>query len=517
MSNIWYINANSTSEDGLTPNTGYHNYTNLSTAVILTQNDTVNFVNNGTVDDSVTDSVTIPNSIILQSYTPPFKPNWIPPKEIAVIDATSFNLNNIVLAGTTTLSINGSINDATDPTCTNIQIQKCDFSTNCSLIIYGITSGSIINNIFRNVSKPPIILNSNTGDIIPDINGVAINNNTFYNIKSYCIGLWAFCDVSNFRILNNIFQTASGRLFFNITGNTSNILIDSNIDYNAPEWAYLASTDFIGPSNIHNTDPLLKDPANGDFTLQSNSPCIDRGNSNDPTLPVDDFIGTSRPQSTYYDIGAYEYIFPIPPLPPVVPDLTVYPLYAPPNPTSGQTYTDQLGNQYTYNGTTKQWDKYNTKIDLTTASSGPIFYPGYRLQEEDLNVSFCAQGVAYPQNLAYFYTPYNLSYEIDFYTNDRKLVPYGSRTRVPEIVTQGVYRANFIVGYDWPTGYYNIVWSYQTSLTGPVQTITNTFQVLNSGYRAVQFIYFYCNNDLPATFMVLPEAFDLPASFTIVP
>jgi hypothetical protein len=93
----------------------------------------------------------------------------------------------------------------------------------------------------------------------------------------------------------------------------------------------------------------------------------------------------------------------------------------------------------------------------------------------------------------------------------------GNINRIPEKVTQGVYRANFIVGDDWPTGYYNIVWSYQTSLTGPVQTITNTFQVLNSGYRAVQFIYFYCNNDLPATFTVLPEAFDLPASFTIVP
>ena len=110
MSNIWYINANSASEDGLTPDTGYHNYTNLSTSIVINPDDIVNFVNNGIVDDSATNTVTISNGIILQSYTPPFKPNWIPPKEIAVIDATSFNLNNIVLAGTTTLSINGSIN-----------------------------------------------------------------------------------------------------------------------------------------------------------------------------------------------------------------------------------------------------------------------------------------------------------------------------------------------------------------------------------------------------------------------
>jgi hypothetical protein len=93
----------------------------------------------------------------------------------------------------------------------------------------------------------------------------------------------------------------------------------------------------------------------------------------------------------------------------------------------------------------------------------------------------------------------------------------GNINRIPEKVTQGVYRANFIVGDDWPTGYYNIVWKYQMSPIGPVQRIINTFQVTNGGYKNVVFYYHYCNEDLPATFIVLLESEDLSGSFNILP
>ncbi len=51
-----------------------------------------------------------------------------------------------------------------------------------------------------------------------------------------------------------------------------------------------------GTGEIHE-DPFFVDPVNGDYHLQSNSPCIDAG---DPYLPFD-------PDGTISDIGAYYY------------------------------------------------------------------------------------------------------------------------------------------------------------------------------------------------------------------
>ena len=52
-------------------------------------------------------------------------------------------------------------------------------------------------------------------------------------------------------------------------------------------------------------DPLLVDPAHGDFHLSPGSPCIDAG---DPVhYPGTDFEGDPRPQGPAPDIGADEY------------------------------------------------------------------------------------------------------------------------------------------------------------------------------------------------------------------
>ena len=57
---------------------------------------------------------------------------------------------------------------------------------------------------------------------------------------------------------------------------------------------------WAGTGNI-NADPLFVDPANGDYHLTENSPCIDAG---DPNSPLD-------PDSTIADMGAYYYHQPI--------------------------------------------------------------------------------------------------------------------------------------------------------------------------------------------------------------
>jgi len=75
---------------------------------------------------------------------------------------------------------------------------------------------------------------------------------------------------------------------------------------------------YIGEGNIE-ADPLFVDPANGDFHLSVNSPCIDAGASIIATgetpdghayaeaAPSDDIDGDSRPRDNGYDIGADEY------------------------------------------------------------------------------------------------------------------------------------------------------------------------------------------------------------------
>ena len=69
----------------------------------------------------------------------------------------------------------------------------------------------------------------------------------------------------------------------------------------------IPQTGVVSGSNNHvNVDPLFKDKANGDFSLQSASPAIDAAAPN-ATVPSVDFVGTPRPQGPRADLGAFEY------------------------------------------------------------------------------------------------------------------------------------------------------------------------------------------------------------------
>jgi parallel beta-helix repeat protein len=62
-----------------------------------------------------------------------------------------------------------------------------------------------------------------------------------------------------------------------------------------------------GDGNI-SVQPMFVDPANGDYRLQSGSPCINAGSNLAPYLPETDFEGDSRIVNLTVDIGADEFI-----------------------------------------------------------------------------------------------------------------------------------------------------------------------------------------------------------------
>jgi hypothetical protein len=64
-----------------------------------------------------------------------------------------------------------------------------------------------------------------------------------------------------------------------------------------------------GGSGNFTFDPLLVDPANGDFHLQANSPCINAGNSS--SSPGVDLDGNARVAGGTIDVGAYEFQSPV--------------------------------------------------------------------------------------------------------------------------------------------------------------------------------------------------------------
>jgi len=114
-----------------------------------------------------------------------------------------------------------------------------------------------------------------------------IHNNTFYNI-GYVYTYLSGNDVFDFE--NNIFSSVGS-----VYASTANVTSNYNLYYPTPA----SGTE---PNSKYGQDPLLNDPANGDFRLKAGSPCINAGANLGYTK---DIAGTSI--SGVPDIGAYEY------------------------------------------------------------------------------------------------------------------------------------------------------------------------------------------------------------------
>jgi len=132
------------------------------------------------------------------------------------------------------------------------------------------------------------------------------------------------------------------------------------------------------------------------------------------------------------------------------------------------------------------------------------FLQGYRLMKDDLNVRFYSLNVYMPQGHWNLYSPYQVRYEIGFVHPDSGVYyRIGSEERIPVEISAGVFRANFIVGDDWSTGEYRIVWKYVDEFGGPTRAKCQKFLVNTAGiFDGV--LAFVNSQDLPASMNVIP-------------
>jgi len=158
------------------------------------------------------------------------------------------------------------------------------------------------------------------------VDGIQVYNNTFYNNKNNEFRSTPY-DVSggnrNIKVKNNLFYSQTNLILL-MANSEQGLEIDYNCYYSTASTKFRTRigssyTNYSSLSAWRNNnvapgidshsmfaDPLLVNPSQGDYTLQSDSPCIDAGTA----LPsvIIDFNQVVRPQGAGYDIGAFEYL-----------------------------------------------------------------------------------------------------------------------------------------------------------------------------------------------------------------
>jgi len=139
----------------------------------------------------------------------------------------------------------------------------------------------------------------------PGANAYVINNTVFGNAATAGDGGGAFFQMGgsteNLLIYNNIIwgNTASGAgadLYRGGNSLVNDLLFNDVHDY-YNVWTLQSNLD---------ADPQFADPTNGNYHLQSTSPCIGAGTVNAPSLPATDLAGNPRVVGGMVDLGCYE-------------------------------------------------------------------------------------------------------------------------------------------------------------------------------------------------------------------
>ncbi|MCB9014412.1 MAG: cadherin domain-containing protein [Lentimicrobiaceae bacterium] len=141
------------------------------------------------------------------------------------------------------------------------------------------TNLRVLGNVFKNLPVGVNTLNSSSVCMII--------NNTFYNIRTHIKG-------ANINVKNNTF-------FYSQSGD---VAIYKYYPYALSETNNCYSSGQGGNNSVIG-NPLFIDAPNGNFRLQSNSPCINHGTS---TIMLEDMDGNPVPQGNIPEIGAFEKI-----------------------------------------------------------------------------------------------------------------------------------------------------------------------------------------------------------------
>jgi len=131
-----------------------------------------------------------------------------------------------------------------------------------------------------------------------------IYNNVCYNCERY--GIWSNAGLSgskmNVKIRNNICEGGSADIkleaYVSATGGYNCLMNDSSVSKPGTSSYSGSNTDF------YNTNPLFNNASGDNFTLRSNSPCIDKGTNVGISR---DYAGNTVPKGGSVDMGAYEY------------------------------------------------------------------------------------------------------------------------------------------------------------------------------------------------------------------
>lgn len=176
------------------------------------------------------------------------------------------------------------------------------------------TDGTIANCIIRNntatTNGSGIYTQTATTSATKIINCLIYGNRT--KVAIYMYG----ADIINCTVdggdVNSVYVTTAGGKIINSVF-TSDIQSDlaTGVEFTNNAYAAIKGNDgWTNSNNLEITDGNFgfTDAANGDYTLASTSPLIDAGIdvSESYTLAATDLIGTTRPQGTAYDLGAYE-------------------------------------------------------------------------------------------------------------------------------------------------------------------------------------------------------------------
>ena len=192
--------------------------------------------------------------------------------------------------------------------------------TSGGINLNGIPNVMILNNVFQKNHVGMLIATGGDGT------NAIIANNTFDGNQSRMESGGGVAgglivrfspSTSSAEVINNIIVnsvTPSGAKVNDLglvvdddNGHTTNLLLKNN-DYNGRSTYCGGKCDLtVKESGTINKDPLFVDPANGDFHLQSNSPCINAGIVDATfTLPDIDLDGNPRIFGKAPDMGAYE-------------------------------------------------------------------------------------------------------------------------------------------------------------------------------------------------------------------